>query len=75
MPTLTFTRASHEPWKHDQPCHITNVAEVIVVAGSVCPWPDNGSTIRLTIFVAQSSIPGPQMVVGTCKSRLSKCSQ
>jgi hypothetical protein len=55
MPTLTFTRASHEPWKHDQPCHITNVAEVIVVAGSVCPWPDNrehnpADDIRCTVI-------------------------
>jgi hypothetical protein len=39
MLTLTFTRASHEPGKHGQPCHITNVAEVAVVAGSVCPRP------------------------------------
>jgi hypothetical protein len=39
MRTLTFTRASHEPGKHGQPCHITNVAKVAVVAGSVCPRP------------------------------------
>ena len=32
------------------------------------------STIRLTIFAAQSSIPGLRKAVGTCKSRLSKCS-
>ena len=32
-------------------------------------------TIRLTIFAAQSSIPGPRMAVGTCKSQLSKCSR
>ena len=41
MRTLTFTRASHEPGKHGQPCHITNVAKVAVVAGSVCPRPDD----------------------------------
>jgi|SRR5215469_5595822 len=41
MPTLTFTQASHEPRKHGQPCHVTNVATVAVVAGSVCPRPDN----------------------------------
>jgi hypothetical protein len=33
------------------------------------------STIRLTIFAAQSSIPGPRMAGGTCKSRLNKCSR
>jgi hypothetical protein len=32
-------------------------------------------TIRLTIFAVQSSIPGPRMAVGTCKSQLSKCSR
>jgi hypothetical protein len=41
MPTLIFTRASHEPGKHGQPCYLTDVAKVAVVAGSVCPWHDN----------------------------------
>jgi hypothetical protein len=40
MPALTFTRASHEPGEHGQPCYVTNVAKVAVVAGSVCPRPD-----------------------------------
>jgi len=55
MRTLTFTRASHEPGKHGQPCHITNVAKVAVVAGSVCPRPDDrrhnsADDIRCTII-------------------------
>ena len=41
MPALTFTRASHEPGEHGQPCHIIDVAKVAVVAGSVCPRRDN----------------------------------
>jgi hypothetical protein len=41
MPTLTFTRASHEPGEHGQPCHVIDVAKVAVVAGSVCPRRDN----------------------------------
>jgi hypothetical protein len=41
MPRLTFTRASHEPGKHGQPCHVINAVKVAVVAGDVCPWPDN----------------------------------
>jgi hypothetical protein len=41
MPTLTFTRASHEPDKHGQPCYIVDVAKVAVVAGSVCPGHDH----------------------------------
>jgi hypothetical protein len=55
MPTLTFSRASHEPGKRDQPCYITNVAAVVVVAGSVCPRPDNrqhnpADDIRCTVI-------------------------
>ena len=55
MRTLTFTRASHEPGKHGQPCHITNVAKVAVVAGSVCPRPDDrrhnpADDVRCTII-------------------------
>jgi hypothetical protein len=55
MRTLIFTRASHEPGKHGQPCHITNVAKVAVVAGSVCPRPENrrhnpADDIRCTII-------------------------
>jgi len=55
MRTLTFTRASHEPGKHGQPCHITNVAKVAVVAGSVCRRPDDrqhnlADDIRCTII-------------------------
>jgi hypothetical protein len=41
MPALTFTRASHEPGEHGQPCHVIDVAKVAVVAGSVCPRRDN----------------------------------
>ena len=55
MRTLTFTRASHEPGKHGQPCHIINVAKVAVVAGSVCRRPDDcqhnpADDIRCTII-------------------------
>jgi hypothetical protein len=55
MRTLTFTRASHAPGKHGQPCHITNVAKVAAVAGSVCPRPDDrehnpAGDIRCTII-------------------------
>ena len=41
MPVLTFTRASHEPGEHGQPCHVIDVAKVAIVAGSVCPRRDN----------------------------------
>ena len=55
MRALTFTRASHEPGKHGQPCHITNVAKVAIVAGSVCPRLDDrqhnpADDIRCTII-------------------------
>jgi hypothetical protein len=41
MSALTFTRASHEPDEHGQPCYVINVAKVAVVAHSVCPRHDN----------------------------------
>jgi hypothetical protein len=41
MSALTFTRASHEPSEHGQPCHVIDVAKVAVVAGGVCPRHDN----------------------------------
>ena len=41
MATLTFTRASHDPGEHGQPCHVVNVDKVAVVAGSVCHRRDN----------------------------------
>jgi hypothetical protein len=55
MPILTFTRASHEPGVHGQPCHITSVAKVVVVADSICPRPDNprhnpADDIRCTVI-------------------------
>jgi hypothetical protein len=36
MPALTFTRASHEPSEHGQPCYVIDVAKVAVVASSEC---------------------------------------
>jgi len=51
MPALTFTRASHEPGEHGQPCHVIDVAKVAVVAGSVCPRRDNrADDIRCTVI-------------------------
>jgi hypothetical protein len=55
MPALTFTRASHEPGEHGQPCYVINVAKVAVVAGSVCPRPDKrqhnpADDIRCTVI-------------------------
>jgi hypothetical protein len=55
MPTLTFARASHDPREHGQPCHVINVAKVAVVAGGVCPRPDNrqhnpADDIRCTVI-------------------------
>jgi len=41
MATLTFTRASHDPGEHGQPCYVINVAKVTVIAGSVCPRHNN----------------------------------
>jgi hypothetical protein len=41
MATLTFTRASHDPCEHGQPCYVINVAKVAVVASSVCPRHDD----------------------------------
>jgi hypothetical protein len=41
MPALTFTRASHEPSEHGQPCYVINVAKVAVVASSECRCHDN----------------------------------
>jgi hypothetical protein len=41
VPTLTFTRESHEPSKHGRPCHVTDVAKVAVVTCGVCPRPDS----------------------------------
>jgi len=55
MPTLTFTRASHEAGKHGQPCYVLDVAKVAVVAGSVCSQHDNrrhdlADEIRCTVI-------------------------
>ena len=49
---MTFTRASHEPGEHGQPCY---VAKVAVVAGSVCPQSDErqhspADDIRCTVI-------------------------
>jgi hypothetical protein len=55
MPALTFTRASHEPGEHGQPCYVINIAKVAVVAGSICPRPNNrqrnpADDIRCTVI-------------------------
>lgn len=55
MPTLTFTRASHDAGKHGQPCYVIDVAKVAVVASSTCPRHDNrqhnpADDIRCTVI-------------------------
>ena len=55
MATLTFTRASHDPGNHGQPCHVINVDKITVVAGSVCSQHDNrrhdlADEIRCTVI-------------------------